>query len=154
MPTLLHRRGPGKGDWYVYGLWGTKVYPGTAHLTTNGFRERLAKEIWGGDPKRYPNKDYRTVALAVLYGYSCIDGVWVEDSKIFGPVLKALREKGEMTQDQLAEKSGVAVATIRDLEQGRRTDPVWTTVCKLASGLEIDLNTLAQAAPAPREAGE
>jgi DNA-binding XRE family transcriptional regulator len=147
MGTLIHRRGPGKGDWYVYGPWGTKDYRGTAQLTTNGFRDLLAKELWGTDPKRYLDGDYRKAALAVL-NYSWIGDRWIEDSAI-GPVLKSLREKAGMTQEQLAEKAGVPVATIRDLEQGRRTDPAWSTICKLATGLEVDLNTLAQAAPAP-----
>ena len=147
MGTLLHRRGPGKGNWYAYGPWGTKDYPETAELTTNGFRALLAKEIWGNDPKKYPDRDYRKAALAVL-DYSWIGGRWVKDSD-FGPLLKALREKAGMTQDQLAGKAGVPVATIRDLEQGRRTDPGWSTICKLATGLEVDLNTLAQGAPAP-----
>jgi DNA-binding XRE family transcriptional regulator len=121
-------------------------------LTKNAFRELLAKEVWGEDPTRYPDGDYRNVAMAVLLHYSWISGRWIEDSS-FGPVLKAQREKAGMTQEQLADKAGVPVATIRDLEQRRRTDPAWSTICRLATGLEVDLNTLAQAAPAPRKAG-
>jgi DNA-binding XRE family transcriptional regulator len=121
-------------------------------LTKNGFRQRLAEEVWGEDPKRYPDGDYRKVAVGALL-YSWIGGRWIEDSS-FGPVLKEQREKAGMTQEQLAEKAGVPVATIRDLEQERRTDPAWSTICKLATGLEVDLNTLSQAAPAPRQAGE
>jgi DNA-binding XRE family transcriptional regulator len=153
MRTLIRRRGPGKGNWYVCGPWGTKDYPGTAQLTTNEFRGLLAKDVWGNDPKQYPDGDSRKVALAVMFHYSRIGGRWIRDSDL-GPLLKALREKVGMTQEQLAEKAGIPVATIRDLEQERRTDPVWSTICKLATGLEVDLNTLAQAAPAPREAGE
>jgi DNA-binding XRE family transcriptional regulator len=149
MGTLIHRRGPGKGDWYVYGPWGTKPYPGTAELTANGFRDVLARELWGDDPKRYPDGDYRKAALAVAK-YSWIGGRWIKDSDL-GPLLKALRGSAGMTQEQLAEKAGVPTATIRDLEQGRRTDPAWSTICKLATGLEVDLNTLAQAAPAPEQ---
>ena len=149
MATLIHRHGPRKGDWYLRGLWGTKEYPGTAHLSKNEFRARLAKEVWGDDPKTYPEGDYSTVALEVMFHYSWIGGRWIEDSRIFGPVLKAVREEAKLTQEQLAEKSDVPVATIRDLEQGSRTDPGWTTICKLATGLEVDLNTLAHAAPAP-----
>jgi DNA-binding XRE family transcriptional regulator len=148
MGTLIHRRGPGKGDWYVYGPWGIRDYPGTANLTTNGFRECLAKEVWGQDSQRYPEGDYRKAALAVLH-YSWIAGRWIKDSA-FGPVLKELREKAGLTQEGLAETSGIPVATIRDLEQGRRADPAWSTICKLATGLEVDLNTLAQAAPPPK----
>jgi DNA-binding XRE family transcriptional regulator len=148
MGTLLHRHGPRKGDWYAYGPWGKKEYPGTAHMNRNQFRQLLAKEVWGEDPKRWPDGDYSKVALAVMFHYSWIGDRWIEDS-VFGPVLKALREKAGLTQEQLAEKAGVPVATIRDLEQGRRTDPAWSTICKLATGLEVDLNTLAQAAPAP-----
>jgi DNA-binding XRE family transcriptional regulator len=122
-------------------------------LTKNEFRQLLAKEVWGENPKTYLDSDYRKVALEVIFHYSWIGGRWIKDSD-FGPVLKALREKAGMTQEQLADKAGVPVATIRDLEQGRRTDPSWSTICNLATGLEVDLNTLAQAAPAPREASE
>jgi transcriptional regulator with XRE-family HTH domain len=59
-----------------------------------------------------------------------------------------------MTQERLAAKANVPVATIRDLEQGRRTDPAWSTICKLATGLEVDLNTLAQAGPRPGKSRE
>jgi DNA-binding XRE family transcriptional regulator len=151
MPTFIHRHGLGKGDWYAYGPWGKKDYQGTAHLTRNGFREKLSKDIWGDDASKYPDGDYRKAAFAAL-DYSRIGDRWIRDTD-FGPLLKELREKAELTQEALADKSSVPVATIRDLEQGRRTDPVWSTICKLATGLEVDLNTLAQAARAPPEAG-
>jgi len=44
-----------------------------------------------------------------------------------------------LTQEQLAEQSGLDVGTIRQLEQGTRTNPLWQTVCALARGLEKDV---------------
>jgi hypothetical protein len=85
MASVVHRHGPGKGDWYVYGPWGKKDYSGTASLTRNGFRDLLAKELWGDDPKQYPDKDYRKAAVGV-FSYSWIDGRWVKDSHL-GPFL-------------------------------------------------------------------
>ncbi len=157
MTSLIHRRGPGKGDWYVYGPWGAKDYPGTANCTKNDFhkclrRELIDSEILAADSPFPSNRYHDHVTMAIM-NCSWIDGRWVKDSD-FGPVLRTLREKAGRTQEQLANKAGVPVATIRDLEQGRRTDPSWSTICNLATGLEVDLNTLAQAAPAPRKTGE
>jgi DNA-binding XRE family transcriptional regulator len=157
MGTLIHRRGPGKGDWYVYGPWGKKDYPGTAQWTNIDFHKHLRRDLIASgvliaDSPVPTNRYHDNVTMTILH-CSRIGGRWIKDSD-FGPVLKALREKAGMTQEQLADKAGIPVATIRDLEQARRTDPAWSTICKLATGLEVDLNTLAQAAPAPLATGE
>jgi transcriptional regulator with XRE-family HTH domain len=44
-----------------------------------------------------------------------------------------------LTQEQLANKSGLDVGTIRQLEQATRTNPQWQTVCALARGLAMDV---------------
>ena len=52
------------------------------------------------------------------------------------PHLRGLRRRAVMSQEQLAEKSGVARDTISKLETGRRKAyPV--TVRKLATGLDV-----------------
>jgi transcriptional regulator with XRE-family HTH domain len=57
----------------------------------------------------------------------------------FAARLKKLREQAKLTQEQLSQKSGLDVGTIRQLEQGTRTNPLWQTVCALARGLDKNL---------------
>jgi len=67
---------------------------------------------------------------------SMIDGRWVKDES-FADRLKRLREAAKLTQEKLAKESGLDVGTIRQLEQATRTNPLWATVCSLASGLGV-----------------
>ncbi len=53
------------------------------------------------------------------------------------PHLRGLRMRAVMSQEQLAEKSGVARDTISKLETGRR-QAYPTTVRKLAAGLAVE----------------
>lgn len=53
------------------------------------------------------------------------------------PHLRGLRQRAVMSQEQLAEKSGVARDTISKLETGRR-QAYPTTVRKLAAGLAVE----------------
>ena len=53
------------------------------------------------------------------------------------PHLRSFRQRAVMSQEQLAERSGVARDTISKLETGqRRAYP--TTIRKLAAGLEVE----------------
>src|SRR5687768_16426293 len=52
----------------------------------------------------------------------------------FGQRLQQLREEAGLTQQQLAEASGVNVWTIRGYEQGRR-EPGWQVAIELAKGV-------------------
>ncbi len=52
------------------------------------------------------------------------------------PHLRGLRRRAVLSQEQLAEKSGVARDTISKLETGRRK-AYPTTIRKLAAGLEV-----------------
>ncbi|MCS0636872.1 helix-turn-helix domain-containing protein [Streptomyces sp. LP05-1] len=54
----------------------------------------------------------------------------------FGDVLRRLRGEAGLTQEGLAERSGVSVRTIRGLETGQRANPRMTTVQQLAGALE------------------
>lgn len=56
----------------------------------------------------------------------------------FGTVLRRLREKAGLTQEELERRSGISVSTIRGLENGRRGNPRMTTVQKLADALALD----------------
>ncbi|MGW1954211.1 helix-turn-helix domain-containing protein [Streptomyces sp. NPDC001920] len=55
----------------------------------------------------------------------------------FGEVLRRLRARAGLTQDELAERSGVSERTIRRLESGKRTNPRMTTVQELARALPL-----------------
>jgi len=58
---------------------------------------------------------------------------WVPDEP-FATRLKKASRTGELTQEQLADKSGLDVGTVRQLEQKTRTNPLWQTVCAFAEG--------------------
>jgi transcriptional regulator with XRE-family HTH domain len=53
------------------------------------------------------------------------------------PHLRGLRQRAVLSQEQLAEKSGVARDTISTLETGRRK-AYPTTIRKLAASLEVE----------------
>jgi transcriptional regulator with XRE-family HTH domain len=53
------------------------------------------------------------------------------------PHLRGLRQRAVLSQEQLAERSGVARDTISKLETGRRR-AYPTTIRKLAAGLEVE----------------
>ena len=53
------------------------------------------------------------------------------------PHLRDLRQRAVLSQEQLAERSGVARDTISKLETGRRK-AYPTTIRKLAAGLEVE----------------
>lgn len=59
-----------------------------------------------------------------------------------GSRLRAARRERGLTQEQLAERSGVSLGIISDLEQGRRETARITTFTKLAGALGVTLSTL------------
>jgi transcriptional regulator with XRE-family HTH domain len=54
----------------------------------------------------------------------------------YGERLQELREKTGMTQEQLADRSGVKLWTLRGYEQGRR-EPSWKAALALAGALGV-----------------
>lgn len=71
-----------------------------------------------------------------------------------GEKLARIRTRRGMTQEELAERSGVSVATIRKLEQGGRVTARVSTLHRLARGLRVrtsDLFGVAQPEPANGE---
>jgi transcriptional regulator with XRE-family HTH domain len=70
----------------------------------------------------------------------------------FAGRLKELRERAGLTQAGLAEKAGMKVGGIRDLEQGINS-PRWETVVDLAAALGVDCRAFLEApaaAPEPK----
>lgn len=58
----------------------------------------------------------------------------------FGERLRELRLAAELTQDQLAERTGISVWTLRGYEQGHR-EPTWRPFLLLCRALEVDAMT-------------
>ena len=61
-----------------------------------------------------------------------------KEKRFFAERLKALRHQASLSQPVLAQRSGVAVSTIRQFEYGRR-EPTYGTLLKLAQGLGVSL---------------
>jgi DNA-binding XRE family transcriptional regulator len=135
-PTRVKRQ---KGDWLIQGPWGRREYPAMRSVT---LYEQLRRELISAGvlPPESPlpsNRYHDHVTLAVIRS-SWIRDRWVSDEP-FAARLKSLREEVKLTQEKLAEKSGLDVGTVRQLEQGARTSPWWQTVCALARALEKDV---------------
>jgi transcriptional regulator with XRE-family HTH domain len=58
-----------------------------------------------------------------------------------GQHVRSLRRARGLTQQDLAGRAGVAVDTIRRIEQGRAS-PTIGMLCKVSSGLDLDVCTL------------
>ena len=61
--------------------------------------------------------------------------------RAFGNILQELRKQAELTQVDLAQKSGLSQAAISRLERGNRW-PVFRTLNVLSEALNIDLGKL------------
>lgn len=57
-------------------------------------------------------------------------------SKDIGAIIKGLRKKANLTQEQLSERSGVSWPYIGQIERGDR-DPSLKTLGKIAGGLDV-----------------
>jgi transcriptional regulator with XRE-family HTH domain len=67
----------------------------------------------------------------------------------FAGRLREMREAAKLTQQHLADKAGLKIGGIRDLEQGRRS-PAWETVLALADALGVKCDAFTTP-PADRE---
>jgi predicted ATPase/transcriptional regulator with XRE-family HTH domain len=65
-------------------------------------------------------------------------GAAVSGSQTFGAVLRGFRRRARLTQEGLAERSGVSVRTIRSLEGDRPSTPRFSSVRALAEALDLD----------------
>jgi DNA-binding SARP family transcriptional activator/tetratricopeptide (TPR) repeat protein/DNA-binding XRE family transcriptional regulator len=61
-----------------------------------------------------------------------------EGSRTFGAQLRAYRRRVGLSQRELAERAGLGVTTVRDLEQGRTRQPQPPSVRALAAALGLD----------------
>ena len=59
-------------------------------------------------------------------------------SQTFGAVLRGFRSQARLTQEELAERAGVSVRTIRNLESDRLRSPRLSSVRALAEGLGLE----------------
>jgi DNA-binding XRE family transcriptional regulator len=66
----------------------------------------------------------------------------------FGERLQQLREKAGLTQEGLAEASGVNVWAIRNYEQGRR-EPNWKIAILLARAIGVTVEAFADCSEQP-----
>lgn len=130
---------PNGEEWLIQGPWGRRNYGSVRK--DQFYRKILDELIESGlapsDSRTPSNRHHDHVIRPIMLG-SWIEGRWVLDEP-FAARLKKLRDQAKLTQEQLAEKSGLDVGTIRQLEQGTRTNPQWQTVCSLARGLEKDV---------------
>lgn len=58
----------------------------------------------------------------------------------FGTRLRTIREAKGLTQEQLAERVGMAYQAIARIERGDSDNPTWSTVQKLAEALGVEPN--------------
>lgn len=68
-----------------------------------------------------------------------------------GKAVGFLRRKAKLKQTTLAERAGLTASWISKIESGQ-ADPPWGTVRKLAAGLEISMEELAEVADRFEEA--
>src|SRR4051794_19771629 len=81
----------------------------------------------------------------------------------FGEKLRQLREQAGMTQQALADASGLPLPSIRGYEQGQR-EPLWSVIFKLTRAMGVSCEAFAEcdldgpttpaAAPAVRRTGK
>ncbi|WP_131735969.1 helix-turn-helix domain-containing protein [Actinomadura roseirufa] len=64
------------------------------------------------------------------------------DESSIGARLRSLRKERALTQEQLAEASGVSVDLIGKLERGRRSTARLTSIAKLAGALDVEVSAL------------
>lgn len=62
-------------------------------------------------------------------------------SQRFGGRIKKLREKQKMSQLSLAQKAGLDLTTINEIENGNR-EPMLKTIWKLANALKLSIKDL------------
>ncbi len=71
----------------------------------------------------------------------------------FKELLRQLREKAGLTQQQLADKAGLPVGSLRSHEQGQRA-PSWAAVVKLARALGVGADVFSECDEVAREEEE
>jgi transcriptional regulator with XRE-family HTH domain len=67
-----------------------------------------------------------------------------QDQAVLGRALQALRERADLTQDELARRLGIHATYVSQVERGRR-GVRWHTVLRFLDALGADLRQLAAA---------
>src|SRR4051794_10917035 len=65
---------------------------------------------------------------------------------MFGATIRRLRKQRGLTQEELANKTGIAQKYVSALERGQRTNPSREVVSALAKALQVPVTDLAKAA--------
>ena len=60
----------------------------------------------------------------------------------WGVQVRALRQAGGMSQQELATAAGLSMSLVAQIEQGKKQNPQLATVLVLAEALGVDLNAL------------
>lgn len=60
-----------------------------------------------------------------------------------GKAVRQLREKRDLTQEALAEKTGITVRSLSQIETGN-ANPTWATVGDIAAALGVSISQLAK----------
>lgn len=66
--------------------------------------------------------------------------------------LQELRKESGLTQAELADKAGMSIGGLRDLEQGRNA-PSWETVVIIAAALGVDCRAFQVEKPEAKQPG-
>ena len=64
---------------------------------------------------------------------------------LLGPVLRDARKAAGLSAQAVAEASGLSIDTVRSIESGRTASPAFVTVARLASVLNVSLDSLSEA---------
>src|SRR5262249_55552379 len=99
------------------------------------FYEQLVAHSTGPLPGLTCDAGVQTIA------YSPRNSVWEESRMGFGVQLRSAREAAGLSQRELADKSGIALDSIQNWEQGR-TNPRLPALSVLAAALGVSLDTL------------
>ena len=65
-----------------------------------------------------------------------------EPQRALGAAIRELREKRDISQENLAHAAGVTTGTLSTIERGK-SNPTWATVKAIAAALDISLSELA-----------
>ncbi len=68
----------------------------------------------------------------------------IQDQVILGRALRQLRDRAELTQEQLAERIGIDLTYVSRVERGKR-GVRWHTVMRFLRALDTDVHQLADA---------
>lgn len=66
---------------------------------------------------------------------------------MLGEKIKFLRQSKRLSQNKLSERSGVSQSYINELENGKKTNPTYELLQKIAQALEVPISDILEAKP-------